>query len=224
MSSSPSPLADFSTCELSDALIKLGHLSGGHIPDLHPISTSPTTKRLCGPAFTVKMVLATNKDAPKLQGHFVDMIESGCVAFVAAPASAQNAVWGGLMTLGAQSRNCLGTIVHGRIRDTSEHIAASYPLYALGTSTVGQSPHTRASEVQVPLVVNSGEGGLPGVEVRPGDILVADEDGVVCVPREVEGKVEELARKGRKVDERCAEDIRRGVGVQEAFRRHRGKL
>jgi regulator of RNase E activity RraA len=127
------------------------------------------------------------------------------------------------MTLGARARGCLGTVVYGRVRDVSEHRAAGYPLFACGTSTVGQSPFTRASEAQVPVTVNVGaDGGLAAVEVRPGDILVADEDGVVCVPKALEKSTAELAKKGREVDARCAEDISRGVGVAESFRRHRG--
>ncbi|KZV71458.1 RraA-like protein [Peniophora sp. CONT] len=220
-----SPLADFSTCELSDALIKLGVKNGGHIPDLRIISSGPEPqRRLCGPAFTIRMVLSSQTDAPKLQGHFVDKIEEGSVAFVSAPPTAQNAVWGGLMTAGAQARGCLGTIIHGRVRDVAEHREASYPIFAFGTSTVGQSPFTRASEVQAPVTVNVGEDGLPPVEVCPGDVLVADEDGVVCVPRALESQVVELAKKGRDIDAKCMEDIKNGVGVQESFRRHRGKL
>ena len=87
-SSPHSSLSTFSSCEISDALIKLGYTSGGHIPNLRLISPPQTqSKRLYGPAFTVKMVLSSEKDAPKLDGHFVDKIESGCVAFVSAPPS-----------------------------------------------------------------------------------------------------------------------------------------
>ena len=127
------------------------------------------------------------------------------------------------MTAGAKVRGCLGTIVYGRIRDVAEHRAASYPVFAKGTSTVGQSPYTRASEVQVSVVVNDAEGGLPPVQINPGDILVADEDGVVCVPKELESKVADLAATGRAVDAWCAEDIAKGAGVAESFKRHRGK-
>jgi regulator of RNase E activity RraA len=127
------------------------------------------------------------------------------------------------MSLGARARGCRGAIVHGRVRDIAEQRAAQFPVFACGTSTVGQSPFTRASEVQVPIKVNEGAvGGLPPVEVRPDDILVADEDGVVCVPRELESEVLEKAKLGREIDERCAEDIKKGVGVAESFRRHRG--
>jgi hypothetical protein len=86
--------SDFSTCEVSDALLKLGVPHGGHIPDIYPISPHalPGTEenirvRLCGPAYTVRIVLASEHDAPKLlQGtHFVDLAPEGSVAFVSAP-------------------------------------------------------------------------------------------------------------------------------------------
>ena len=79
--------SDFSTCEMSDALLKLGVPHGGHIPDIHRISPHPfgTVARLCGPAYTVRLVLASERDAPKLQGHFVDLAPEGTVAFICAP-------------------------------------------------------------------------------------------------------------------------------------------
>ena len=83
---------NLSTCEISDALIKFGVPHGGHIPDIHRISPHSSTEgsadiRLCGPAYTVRMVLASERDAPKLpQGaHFVDLAPEGSVAFVSAP-------------------------------------------------------------------------------------------------------------------------------------------
>lgn len=144
-------------------------------------------------------------------------------------AGAQNAVWGGLMTAGAQARGVLGAIVSGRVRDTAESRAAGFTLFARGTSTVGQTPFTRVAEVQVPVTVNADsqqhdDGGLPAVTVNPGDLLVADDDGVVCIPKLLEKEVLRLASRGRQVDARCLKDIQSGVGVAESFRRHRGKL
>ncbi|KAH9054736.1 RraA-like protein [Lactarius vividus] len=211
--------SDFSTCEVSDALLKLGVPQGGHIPDIHRISPLPDV-RLCGPAYTVRLVLASERDAPKLQGHFVDLAPEGAVAFVCAPPGAQNAVWGGLMTAGARARGVLGAVVSGRVRDTAEHRAAGFPVFARGTSTVGQSPFTRAAEVQVPVTVNvdaQQHGGMPAVTVNPGDLLLADEDGVVCVPKPLEQEVLRIAAQG-------TGNIQSGVGVAESFKRHRGKL
>jgi hypothetical protein len=84
--------SDFSTAEVSDALIKLGVPHGGHIPDIHRISPHPRSEsgaqgvRLCGPVYTVRIVLASDRMAPKLQqSHFVDLAPEGSVAFVSAP-------------------------------------------------------------------------------------------------------------------------------------------
>jgi len=78
-------LADFSTCEISDALIKLGVPSGGHIPDIYMVS--PVTDagfRICCPAYTVKMV-DSDEDAPSLSEHFVDTAPAGSVIVIEAP-------------------------------------------------------------------------------------------------------------------------------------------
>ena len=79
-------LADFSTCEVSDAMIKLGFPHGGFIPDINQVSPGPDT-RICGPAYTVQMVLGSNKDSPKLSSHFVDTAPDGSVIVINAPDS-----------------------------------------------------------------------------------------------------------------------------------------
>jgi hypothetical protein len=90
MSSTPNcNLAAFSTCEISDALLKLGLSHGGHIPDISLISPSPTADtKLCGPAYTVQMVMASDTQAPKLSSHFVDTSPSGSVIVINAPQGA----------------------------------------------------------------------------------------------------------------------------------------
>jgi len=55
----------------------------------------------------------------------------------------------------------------------------------------------------------------------PGDILVADQDGVVVIPRGKVGEVVELAEKGKGVDERIAKDLKAGRGVAESFAKWR---
>ena len=75
-------LSKYSSCEVSDALIKLGAPHGGHIPDMTMLSPADQTTRLCGPAYTVQMVLGSNKDAPKLSAHFVDTVPHGSVVVI----------------------------------------------------------------------------------------------------------------------------------------------
>ena len=85
-------LSGFSTCELSDALVKLKVPSGGHLPDIYRITTpSPSgedgSSTLCGPAYTVKMVLSSDTESPKLTSHFVDTAIQDSVIVIDAPAS-----------------------------------------------------------------------------------------------------------------------------------------
>jgi len=129
------------------------------------------------------------------------------------------------MTAGAQARSAIGVIISGRCRDLAEHRALQFPVFARGTSTLGQSSFTRASEVNVALLIKAqGDiGALHAVRVRPGDWIVADEDGVVCVSHELEAQVIDLATEGRRIDELCMADIKAGKGIQSAFQAHRGK-
>ncbi|KAJ3570391.1 hypothetical protein NP233_g4437 [Leucocoprinus birnbaumii] len=239
-----SKLIDFSTCEISDALIKLKLPHGGYIPDINMYSpsTSGSGLRICGPAYTVKLVSGSDNTSPKLSSHFVDTTPEGSVIVIGAPPGrvtsnaiesnkVKNAVWGGLMTAGAIARAAKGVVISGRCRDLSEHRAQNFPVFARGHSTLGQSPFTRPSEINVPLTIKSltnGFGlneanGFPSLTVQPGDWVVGDEDGVVCVPRDLEDKVLELATKGREVDALCMIDIQAGKGVQASFKLHRGK-
>ena len=81
-----SVLSTFSTCEISDALIKLQVAHGGYIPDIHMISpTASSDLRICSPAYTVKMVLGSDTTSPKLTEHFVDTAPAGSVVVIDAP-------------------------------------------------------------------------------------------------------------------------------------------
>lgn len=136
------------------------------------------------------------------------------------------------MSAGAIARGATGVVISGNCRDIGEHRDLGFPVYSRSHSTLGQSPFTRPSEVNIPVTIQpqySASGFLdptglfPAVTVNPRDWIVADEDGVVCVPQELEEQVIELAQKGRAVDELCMGDIKAGKGVQASFKLHRGK-
>lgn len=97
---------------------------------------------------------------------------------------------------------------------------------------MGQSPFTRPSELNKPLTIvdptqSTGDAqtdpSFPPTTVNPGDYILADIDGVVVVAPSLVDQVLELAAKGREVDGRVAADLKQGVSVAEAFKRHRGK-
>lgn len=219
--------------QVADALIKLKLPHGGYLPGIEMFSPDhirgPTT--ICGPAFTVKMVLQSDQTAPKPAKHFVDAAEPHSVMLVSAPPHTRSAVWGGLMTARAQSLGVKGVVIDGRCRDLGEHRESGFPVFARGHSILGQSPFTRPSELQVPLEIvdptvprdEHGTPLFPPVTVHPGDVLLADVDGVVSVPAALAEKVVELVTEGRRVDTLCMDDLRAGKGIKETFALHRGK-
>ena len=81
------PLHGYSSCEVADALIKLGVANGGYIPDILQYSPRPDVSipRVCGPAYTVLMVEAADKESPKPSQHFVDAVTAGSVVVIQSP-------------------------------------------------------------------------------------------------------------------------------------------
>jgi len=77
-------MSALSTCEISDALIKLGSPHGGHIPDIHILSPNSNV-RISGPAYTVQMALASAQTAPNLSAHFVDTATPKSIVVIDAP-------------------------------------------------------------------------------------------------------------------------------------------
>ncbi|KAJ8495681.1 hypothetical protein ONZ45_g12761 [Pleurotus djamor] len=225
-------LSSFSSCDISDALVKMGLETGGYLPDINMVSPPPpSATKICGPAYTVQMVLASDETAPKMENYFVDMIPEGSVVVVNVPPNVKNGVWGGLMTAGAQSRSALGVVISGRCRDIQQHRSTQFPVFAAAHSTLGQSSFTRPSAINLPLTitpqypvsVEADAYQFPTIQVNPGDYIVGDEDGVVCVPKDLVEKVVEMATKGKEIDDKCMEDIKAGLGVQASLKKHRGK-
>lgn len=137
----------------------------------------------------------------------------------------KNAVWGGLRSAGAQARSAKGAVVSGRCRDIAEHRSLNFPVFARGHSTIGPTKFVRVSETNIPLTIkttsngeSSGAGDYPPVTVQPGDWVVADIDGVVCVPRGLEDIVIKLATKGRQIEALRLEGIKAGKGVQASLK------
>ena len=177
------------------------------------------------------MVPQSDATAPKPPKHFVDAAEPNSVMLISSPSSTRSAVWGGLMTARAQKLGVLGVVLDGRCRDLSEHRDNGFPVFARGHSILGQSPFTRPSELQVPLTISdptvpldeTGKPAFPPVTVQPGDILLADLDGVVSVPKDLLEQVVEIALEGRRVDGLCMNDLREGKEIKATFALHRGK-
>ncbi|OBZ91649.1 4-hydroxy-4-methyl-2-oxoglutarate aldolase [Choanephora cucurbitarum] len=214
-------LKKFSSCEVADALIKLGKGPwAGYIPDIELWSPQycQGDTRIVGPAFTVKMVDKYDTTSPTPSEHFADAAHEGSVVVISAPPDVKNAVWGGLMSARAKSKGVQGVVIDGRVRDLNEHREMKFPVFARSHSILPQNAFVRPSEIQVPITLSQES----SVIVQPGDIIIADIDGVVCVPRDLVEKVIQSCEKYVAIDDQCMEALKKGYGVKETFAKYRG--
>jgi len=84
--------------------------------------------------------------------------------------------WGGVMTLASKKRGARGAIVDGGIRDTKDILEQGFPTWYRYRTSTGALSHSKLEAWQVPIFVGQ-------VVVKPGDLIMADIDGALCIPR-----------------------------------------
>lgn len=152
------------SCDLSDAMNRAQTMTG-LTPLYHPV------RRVVGPAVTVNSVVPSI-DAGKIG---LERCQPGDVLVIACPAAVNHAVWGGNLAFGAKSRGVGGLIVDGAVRDVSQIQEVDLPTFARHVVTAAAPVHSPQGEVNVPIACG-------GVVVFPGDLIVADEEGIVVLP------------------------------------------
>jgi RraA family protein len=126
---------------------------------------------MSGPAFTVKTRPGDNLLAHKA----LDLAKPGDVIVVDAGGDLTNAIMGELMTGYAASRGIAGIVINGAIRDADTLRASRFPVYAAGVTHRG--PYKDGpGQINVAIAID-------GMVIEPGDLIVGDADGVLCVPK-----------------------------------------
>lgn len=166
---------------------------------------------LAGPAVTVKTRPGDNLMLHKA----LDMAEPGDVVVVDAGGDLTNALIGELMTAYAESRGIAGIVIYGAIRDAKTIRESGFPVFAAGITHRG--PYKDGpGEVNVPIAIE-------GMVIRPGDLMLGDDDGLVCVRIEDAEEVLATASAKHRAETAQMEKIRRGENprawVDETLRR-----
>jgi regulator of RNase E activity RraA len=151
---------------VSDSMSRMS-AAGTRIRPIH----QPGVK-LAGPALTVKTRPGDNLMVHKA----IDMAEPGDVIIVDAGGDLTNSIMGEIMAAIALKREIAGFVINGAIRDADEIRASGLPMFAAGVTHRG--PYKDGpGEINVPVSID-------GMVVSPGDLILGDGDGVLCVPFE----------------------------------------
>jgi regulator of RNase E activity RraA len=139
----------------------------------------------------------------------LDDLKEGEV-YIATGASPAYALWGGLMSTRARHLGAAGAILDGYVRDSREIAALGFPVFARGLYAQDQGPRGKVIDWRTPVEVG-------GVRVAPGDLIFADLEGVLVIPRAAETEAIEGALEKVAAENRVAEAIRGGMSARAAW-------
>jgi regulator of RNase E activity RraA len=195
--------AGLDTPGVSDALDKLG--LHGQALGIAPLANYPHV--VVGPAYTVKYVPASVPAGTV--GDFIDDVAEGDVIVIDNDGRTDCTVWGDILTQYAGLRGIAGTVIDGVCRDVNKALGDGYPLF-----TAGRFMRTGKDRIQVEAVNTTV--GIGTVRVAVRDIVVADANGVVIVPRQRAREVAETARQIETIEATIQERIAHGDTIREA--------
>ncbi|AWI58362.1 RraA family protein [Sinorhizobium fredii] len=195
--------AGLDTPGVSDAMDKLG--LHGQALGIAPLADY--SRVVVGPAYTVKYVPATVPAGTV--GDYIDDVAEGDVVVIDNDGRTDCTVWGDILTQYAGLRGIAATVIDGVCRDVTKALSDGYPLF-----TAGRFMRTGKDRVQVESVNTTVAIGT--VRVASRDIVVADANGAVIVPRQRAREVAEAARQIEKVEAAIRDRIAQGDTIKQA--------
>jgi regulator of RNase E activity RraA len=206
-------LAGYRHVEVSSVSDAIEQLTGKRMYMTHHMQPIFTTK-FAGYAVTVKMEKEENHD-PNALTPMLSAIDQGAkdsVYVMTVQDGADIAGMGGLMGTAMSAREFAGAVIDGGVRDVAYLRKIGFPVYASGVVPSTSAGHYRVTGTGVPVMCD-------GVTVNAGDIVAADSDGVVVVPRQIAPKVLVLSQQLDFKEHSMYAYIESTKSIQEAVRK-----
>jgi regulator of RNase E activity RraA len=200
------------TAVLSDVVDGLGFRHQAMDARLRPVWEGATVVGRAHTLLTVD-IFELRPDPYRREIEAVDSLKPGDVLVGATGPSTRTCLWGELLSTASVARGARGAIVDGYVRDVHQIAQMRFPVFATGMKPVDSAGRSEVVEYGTPVECG-------GVLVREGDLVVADVDGIIVVPRAVEDDAIRLALEKVAGENRMRDDIRAGMTLAEAFARH----
>jgi regulator of RNase E activity RraA len=175
---------------VADAMEQLYGQRGYMTHDMRPVFKT----KFAGPAVTVFMKKEEHKLGSSVSQGMLDAIDAapaGSVYVMVLEDGQDIAGIGGLMATAMKVRGLAGAVLDAGVRDLPQINRLQFPIYSRGISPATSVNHYKFAGANIPVT-------CAGVRVTAGDIIAADEDGVVAVPR---AKAAEVLKKAQELDD-----------------------
>ena len=205
-------LARVPSSHVCDALAHLGYRNVV-LAGLRPISEPGIAA--AGPAATIELVRARTGNDQRRVGLFLDqVVQPGEMVIVAAHGIHDYVAVGGRAAARARAVGAAGIVVDGGVRDVPELQGNGFLVHARSTGLGASEGHLEGIRINEPV-------WCAGVKIAPGDVVVADDSGVVVVPAEVAEQVAALAEERDEVDKETMVALAQGGTIAETHRHFR---
>jgi 4-hydroxy-4-methyl-2-oxoglutarate aldolase len=142
--------------------------------------------------------------------NFLDTLQPGELAVVATGGDSRSAFWGELFSAAAKGRGATGVVCDGPIRDVGKIISLEFPAFAAGARPIDYKGRMRVVATRCVVVCG-------GVEIFPGDAVIADSDGIAVVPAANIDKVFYAANTKAQSEKLVLRDLLSGRSVREVW-------
>lgn len=201
-----------------DVLESLGYPDQVLSPDIVPMAPD---MKLAGPAFTVKGTATTERDETGRYARMKMVCEmtEPCIEVRDRGTPYNVALYGELSATTARAHGAVGALVDGGTRDTTYLIAMGFPIFARYRTPVEAFGRYMMLKCQVPIAIS---GGLKDtVEVKPGDFIFGDADGVIVIPKDLTLRVLTECERIKGLEDQARTDFARGDDPVEVFKRYK---
>lgn len=198
------------TAVIGDIMDDLGYYHQILSPNIKPMLKGQT---IVGRAMTVLMIDVFGKQE-KPFGRLteaLDQIQKNEI-YICTGGTKRCAYWGELLTTTAKSRGGVGAIINGYHRDTRQVESLNWPVFSMGSYAQDSGVRTKVVDYRCDIEIDN-------VLISNGDLLVADADGVVVIPKVIEEKVLEKALEKVSGEKEFIKAIENGMSSTEAFKK-----
>ena len=186
------------------------------LPGVKPLNVNAA--RFCGPAWTIRAIpiredlrnAIASGEMPSRNRRTFDAAPAGAVVVCGTGCHPQVALMGDIMSTSLMTRGVAAAVLDTGVSDAHFISSMPFPVVCAGSAPVSSFAQIMIIDQDTPI-------GFNGVAVFPGDIIVGDANGAVCIPRHLAGHIADLAIEQEKLEEYILERIKAGAPIEGTY-------